>query len=411
MKLKSDTDGEPQSRVAGQPVAWIESCTISSAAGMGLDSIRRWMVSGKSPLRPNDWPALKSTAWVGRVPDGFDAQWRDEFAPWESRNNRLAWAGLQQDGILKDLHAMIGRFGAQRIGLLVGTSTSSIARTEEAYAALGADGHFATRYVQHGIHDPHSTGAFLAAALGIAGPAMTVSTACSSGAKILATAARWLEAGLVDAVLAAGVDSLCLSTVHGFKSLQLVAQGPCRPFDQHRDGLNIGEAAAFVLLTREPFGKPRASLVGHGETCDAYHLSSPHPQGRGAIEAMRIAMGRAAVLPRDIGYVNLHGTGTRSNDHVEALAMAAVFPEAVPASSTKGLTGHTLGAAGLVEAIIAVDTMLTGLLPATANLEQPGSDIAYPLLMRPLQTRPRHVMSNSFGFGGSNCSLVFAGWA
>ncbi len=405
--IASDRD-KRLSRLAGTPPVWIEACTLVSAAGLGLDATRSTIARHLTPLQPNDWDELKSAAWVGRVREPMETGWNPAFAGFESRNNRLALLGLQGDGFLTRVKATIRRWGPERVGLLMGTSTSSIGRTEAAYEQLTTQSVFAPVYLQPTVHNPHSTGAFLTQVLGLLGPTMTVSTACSSSAKIFACATRWLEAGLVDAVIVAGVDSLCRSTLHGFNSLQLVSADRCRPFDAHRDGLNIGEAAAFVLLSRSRPERPLAKLVGYGESADAHHMSSPHPQGEGAVRAMQAALSRAGLGPEQIGYVNLHGTGTRTNDGVESIAMSRVFEHGVAASSTKGMTGHTLGAAGIVEAVLAFQTFDTQLLPGTMNLEQPGSDINFSILREPRVAQIEFAMTNSFGFGGSNCSLVFA---
>jgi 3-oxoacyl-[acyl-carrier-protein] synthase-1 len=391
--------------------SWITGYTISCAAGVGLAAVRAAIAQRATGLRHKPWPGADVDTWLGPVPADLEAGWPDALSPWDSRNNRLAWLGLQQDGFGELAATAIGAMGGERIGLIVGTSTSSVGRTEEAYAALTPDGRFEPRFLQPAVHNPHSTGAFLADVLGIRGPVITISTACSSSAKALASADRWLRCGVVDAVVVAGIDSLCRSTIYGFESLQLASRDLCRPFDEHRSGLNIGEAAAFALLAREPRGEPsgspRARLLGYGEGCDAYHMSSPHPEGLGARLAMEQALHRAGVSPAEVGYVNLHGTGTRSNDAIESIALAAVLPPGIPASSTKGWTGHTLGAAGLLEAVLAMDALSTGLLPGNLNLERIGSDIAYPVIDSNREARVDVVLSNSFGFGGNNCVLVF----
>jgi len=242
-------------------------------------------------------------------------------------------------------------------------------------------------------------------ALGLEGPAMTVSTACSSSAKVFASAARYIEAGVVDAAVVGGVDSLCLTTMHGFTSLQLVSDEPCRPFDAARKGMSIGEAAGFALLENvQPQG---IRLLGYGESSDAYHMSTPQPEGEGALGAMRQALSRAGLQPADIDYVNAHGTATPANDRAEDRALVRLFGKRVPVSSTKGFTGHTLGAAGILEAIVCFLTLEHGFVPATLNSSavEPGLESMILLENRPV--RARRALSNSFGFGGSNCSLVF----
>jgi 3-oxoacyl-[acyl-carrier-protein] synthase-1 len=388
--------------------AWFGACTLSCAAGMGLDEVARAIAGRRTGLRADGWhgggPRLDT--WTGPVPADLDDGWDPALAAWDSRNNRLAWAALGRDGFRSAVARAHGRHGAGRVALVLGTSTSSIGRTEEAYRALSPAGELAPPFVQPGVHNPHSTAAFLAHVLGVRGPVMTVSTACSSSAKVLASATRWLHGGLADAVVVGGVDSLCLSTLHGFHALQLLSPGWCRPFDEARDGLNIGEAAALAIVTRDPPDDPRGRLLGCGESCDAHHMSSPHPEGLGAQLAMQAALRSAGLAATEVGYVNLHGTGTRVNDAVESRAVAAVLPPGVPVSSTKAWTGHTLGAAGFVEAVLTLEALRTGLLPGTLNLSAPGADIAYPVMTENRATRVDVALSNSFGFGGSNCVLA-----
>ena len=234
---------------------------------------------------------------------------------------------------------------------------------------------------------------------------VTISTACSSSAKVFVMAQRWMDCGLIDAAVVGGVDSLCLSTLHGFNALQLLSSEICRPFDSARNGISIGEAAGFVLLDRDPAA---VNLVGGGESSDAWHMSSPHPDGLGAQAAMRQALQAAGLRPQDIGYVNAHGTATPANDRAEAAAMRAVFgADAVPVSSTKGITGHTLGAAGITEAIVVIQALEQQTLPPSANLREPEPRLGLDVVMQPRRAELRHAMSNSFGFGGTNCSLIF----
>jgi 3-oxoacyl-[acyl-carrier-protein] synthase-1 len=222
---------------------------------------------------------------------------------------------------------------------------------------------------------------------------------------VFASAWRYIESGVADAAVVGGVDSLCLTTLHGFTSLQLVADEPCRPFDAARKGMSIGEAAGFALLEREQTG---VALVGYGESSDAHHMSTPHPEGEGALAAMRAALDRAGLEPAAIDYVNAHGTATPANDRAEDRALVRLFGKTVPVSSTKGWTGHALGAAGIVEAIVCFLALEQGFIPGTLNTSkvEPGLESAIALENR--AARVRHALTNSFGFGGSNCSLVFA---
>ena len=215
-----------------------------------------------------------------------------------------------------------------------------------------------------------------------------------------------MEVGLIDAAVVGGVDSLCLSTLHGFDALQLLSGGICRPFDAARNGISIGEAAGFVLLERIPTA---VRFIAGGESSDAWNMSTPHPQGLGAQDAMRVALAAARLAPTDIGYVNAHGTGTPANDRAESAALTAVFGErSVPVSSTKGVTGHTLGAAGIVEAIVTTQALEHQTLPPSANLVTPDPKLALALVTQPRAAELRYAMSNNFGFGGTNCTLIFS---
>ena len=245
---------------------------------------------------------------------------------------------------------------------------------------------------------------FVRRALGLEGPAMTISTACSSSAKVFASAWRYLEAGVADAAVVGGVDSLCLTTLHGFAALELVSDEPCRPFDAARKGMSIGEAAGFALLEKQG----PITLAGYGESSDAHHMSTPHPEGEGALAAMRQALARAGLEPPAIDYVNAHGTATPANDRAEDRALARLFGNRVAVSSTKGWTGHTLGAAGIVESIVCFLALEHGFIPATLNTGTVETGLQSAVVLENRSARVRRALTNSFGFGGSNCSLVFA---
>jgi 3-oxoacyl-[acyl-carrier-protein] synthase-1 len=386
----------------------ISSYTATSGAGVGLDAMHQSIANSRSGLRRNDLPGCDLETWIGRVPAVEATCLPPNLQHLQSRNNQLAWLGLQQDGFLGALDQLIDRIGADRIGVVMGTSTSSIGRTEEGYARLERSALMPKSFRQPEVHNLHSTGLFVALATGLTGPSMTISTACSSSAKVFASAARWIQHGLVDAVLVGGVDSLCLSILYGFNSLELVSPNPCRPFDLRRDGINIGEAAGFAILTREGLApKARFALLGYGESSDAYHMSHPHPEGKGAILAIDQALERSGLTPRDIDYINLHGTASVANDLVEAFVLAQRFPSRALASSTKGWTGHTLGAAGILEAIITLEAMNRDLIPGTLNCEQPDPEFMFPILRSNVTKSIRNAMTNSFGFGGNNATLIF----
>jgi 3-oxoacyl-[acyl-carrier-protein] synthase-1 len=237
---------------------------------------------------------------------------------------------------------------------------------------------------------------------------VTISTACSSSAKVFATAERMLRLGLVDAAVVGGVDTLCGSVLFGFNALQLVSPSACRPFDVERDGISIGEAAGFALLERADAPASAAPvLLGYGESSDAHHMSTPHPEGLGAERALDEALVRAGVQASEIDYVNLHGTASAKNDEVEAALVARRFPARTHASSTKGLTGHTLGAAGIVEAVVSLLAIETGFMPGTVNSVALDPGCGPQIRIEPAHGQVHLALSNSFGFGGNNCALVF----
>jgi 3-oxoacyl-[acyl-carrier-protein] synthase-1 len=323
-----------------------------------------------------------------------------------SRNNALLLAALAQ--VRGQVDAAIARHGAHRIGVVLGTSTSGVGESEAAIAALGRDGALpAGFHVQQ--QELGSPALMLSQLLGLGGPAYVVSTACSSGAKALASGARLLKAGLCDAVLVGGVDALCGMTVAGFTALESVDAARCRPLSATRSGINIGEGAALFVLSREPAA---VRLSGYGESSDAHHISAPEPTGRGALAAMREALARAGLAAADIGYLNLHGTATPQNDAMESRAVAELFGLELPCSSTKPLTGHALGAAGAIEAAIAwLAVTGDGRLPVHHFDGQRDTALPAIALVAPgqrLADAPRHAMSNSFAFGGNNASLILS---
>jgi 3-oxoacyl-[acyl-carrier-protein] synthase-1 len=385
---------------------FVNRYTLTSALGAGLTATRESLLSGRSGLSNRPWPDSGVETWYGRVPELDDETGKLEQA-WDSRNNRLARLGLEQDGFAERVREMADHLGPDRLAVILGTSTSSIGQTELAFRDLDSDGQVLKKFHQPMVHNPHSTGAFVADYLGITGPALTISTACSSSAKVFASASRMLEQNIVDAVIVGGVDSLCLSVIYGFHSLQLVSPNPCRPFDQEREGITLGEAAAFVLLVKDDADNAFVSLLGFGESSDAYHMSSAHPEGLGARLAIEAALKRSCLSPQDIDYLNLHGTGTQANDAVEGAISADLFSERTIASATKGWTGHALGAAGATEAIFCIDALVTQVLPGTINTRTPEINIADNLILATRRERVKTAMTNSFGFGGNNCSLVF----
>jgi len=394
------------------PVA-ITAYTATCAAARGVDALAAALRERRGGLIANDLPDHPLPCFIGRVAGLEEAALPSDLAGFESRNNRLAWLGLIQDGFRERALALRERYGRARVAVVLGTSTSNIGETEKAYRMLNADGRFPASQMRPQVHQTHGLGLFVQSALGLDGPCLTVSTACSSSAKVFASAERLLRAGFADAAIVGGVDTLCGSVLYGFNSLGLVSAQPCRPFDAARNGLSLGEAAGFALLERvggknASVDKSTPCLVGYGESSDAHHMSSPHPEGLGALHALEDALARAGLAPRDVGYINLHGTATPANDAVEAVMIARAFSAMTLASSTKGWTGHTLGAAGIVESVIALLALERGFVPGTLNTRELDPVCGPQILIDNRAADPRVVLSNSFGFGGNNCCVAFA---
>lgn len=391
-----------------QPLV-ISRFTTVSCLGLGRDALYSALRDRRTGLGLCGFETVNLETYVGQVPDDELIPLRADLTEFDCRNNRLAQLGLRQDDFEDAVAHARKRYGAARVGVFLGTSTSGILQTELAYrhrdpatGALPED----FRYAQ--THNTFSPASFVQRYLRLTGPAVVVSSACSSSAKVFGNARRMIAAGLCDAAVVGGVDSLCLTTLYGFNSLQLVSRQPCRPFDAERDGISIGEAAGFALLEKATDAASERSLglFGVGESCDAYHMSTPHPEGLGARLAMQGALSMAGLDAADIDYINLHGTATRSNDATEDLAVYGLFGPDTPASSSKGWTGHTLGAAGIVEAIISLIAIEEGFMPGSLNTRNvdPTTKIRY--LLENYATPVRYVISNSFGFGGTNCSLI-----
>jgi 3-oxoacyl-[acyl-carrier-protein] synthase-1 len=387
-----------------KPLA-ITCFTGINCLGSGIDAWWRALSARASGLRPCTFEDVRLATWIGEV-DGLDAQrLPGPLAEFDCRNNRLAQAGLTADGFLDAVARARARHGPARVAVLMGTSTSGVLSTERAYQRRDASGALPADFRYAGTQNNYSLGAFVRARLALEGPAAVISTACSSSAKVFGAAARMIDAGLCDAAVVGGVDSLCLTTLYGFGSLELLSPEPCRPFDAARSGISIGEGAGFALLERG--GDAEILLAGWGESCDAYHMSTPHPEGLGAKLAMRRALAAAELEPAAIGYVNVHGTASRTNDVAEGLAIGEVLGGAVPVSGTKGATGHLLGAAGITEAIATMLALARGFLPGTANTRSVDPATACRVLIDGEPARIRYALTNSFGFGGNNCSLVF----
>jgi 3-oxoacyl-[acyl-carrier-protein] synthase-1 len=383
---------------------------LTSSLGVGLRAHAEALKGRQSGLAPCAFEGARLDTWAGHVQDEQLTPLPDKMRAADCRNNRLAQLALAQDGFLDEVARARRQYGAHRIGLFLGTSTSGLLHTELAYRRREAGtGALPAAFDYAATQNSFSLGRFVQAQLALEGPAAVISTACSSSAKVFGSAVRMMAAGLCDAAVVGGADSLCLTTLYGFASLELLSSAPCRPFDSERNGISIGEGAGFALLERGRAREPAGTLqlLGVGESSDAHHMSTPHPEGAGARAAMQRALSSATLTARDIDYINLHGTATRSNDAAEDKAVYDLFGTGAACSSTKGATGHLLGAAGIAEAIISALAMREGFMPGSANTRRLDPSLRVRYLLGNVTEAPMRVMSNSFGFGGSNCSLVF----
>jgi 3-oxoacyl-[acyl-carrier-protein] synthase I len=383
--------------------------TAVSAIGRGLAQTVDAMEHKRGGLAPCAFETVNLETYIGEVA-GVDATTLPQsLREFDCRNNRLAQLGLSQDGFADAVANSAEHWGRQRVGVFLGTSTAGMLETELAYRNRDpATGALPAEFNYAGSHNAFAVANFVRRALHLQGPAAVVCTACSSSAKAFASAQRLISAGMIDAAVVGGVDSLCLTTLYGFHSLQLTSRVACRPFDVARDGISIGEAAAFVLLERPAarMNPDAIMLLGCGESSDAYHMSSPHPEGLGARTSIQKALQAANLAPQDIDYINLHGTATPSNDGAEDLAVTAVFGTRTPCSSTKGATGHALGAAGALEAVICALAVQHELMPAGINTNVVDPKLKLHYLCENRRGPITRALTNSFGFGGANCSLI-----
>ncbi len=390
--------------------AWLDALGLVCALGQDRATIAAGLARGDTGgMRADDRWVSGRHLTVGAVPGELPAV-PAELAGQDTRNNRLLLAALEQ--IAAPLALAIERYGRARIGVVLGTSTAGIEESSQGIAGLVRNGELpdSYSYLHQELVAPAS---FLRRRLDLQGPCYSISTACTSSARALQSARRLLRQGLCDAVICGGVDSLARLTLNGFAALEAVSDELCNPFSANRHGINIGEAAALFLMTREPLTRTTQpiALLGAGASSDAHHISAPEPSGRGAREAMQAALADAGLAPEQIHYLNLHGTATRHNDAMESLAVAGLFPAGVPCSSSKPLTGHTLGAAGALEAAFCW-LSLAGEAPLPPHRWDGAADPELPALQlvgegQPLpQSGPRYLMSNSFAFGGSNVSLI-----
>jgi len=389
------------------PPVSITAYQCVSAAGDDVEALYSSLIDNRSCLKPLQLFDIPFETVVGEVTSPLP-EIRPSLKAYDCRNARLALKALSQGGFRAEVERAIARHGAARVGLILGTSTSGIYDSENAYARLRQDGVMPGDFYFLQVQTAQATAEFLQRELGLLGPCYAISTACSSSAKALAAAQRLIATDCYDAVLVAGVDSLCRLTLRGFNSLQLISPQACRPMDAERQGINIGEGAALLLLERpsaENAGRPR--LLAVGESSDAHHMSAPHPDGVGAATAMAQALRLAGRQVGEVDYINLHATASTLNDLSEARAVVSLFPNPPRCSGVKGLLGHTLGAAGAVETIVSLLALERGFLPGTCGLIQPDPECLFPVVDVPnLEISPRLILSNAFGFGGNNASVL-----
>jgi 3-oxoacyl-[acyl-carrier-protein] synthase I len=387
----------------------LRNFTATSCIGTGAAATLRSLLERRSGLASCKFETVDIKTHVGEVAGVDEERLPQNLRNFDCRNNRLAELALQQDGFFDAVQEVAARVGRRRVGVFLGTSTAGILQTELAYRERDpVSGALPASFEYGPTHNSFSVADYLRRRCRLEGPAVAVSCACASSAKAFGSARRMLEAGLIDAAVVGGVDSLCLTTLYGFHSLQLSSPLPCRPFDVARDGISIGEAAALTLLERVPddLDGDAVLLLGIGESSDAYHMSAPHPEGLGARRAMQAALASAVLEPGDIDYINLHGTATPSNDRSESQAVTGVFGPTTPCSSTKGATGHTLGAAGALELIISALAMQNGFMPGGVHTNNIDPTLTALYIRDNRRASITRVMSNSFGFGGTNCSLI-----
>ncbi|CNK07967.1 beta-ketoacyl-[acyl-carrier-protein] synthase family protein [Yersinia aldovae] len=390
-------------------MVYFSAVGMVNALGNTLSEVSENLSTGQAPgMAPQQgWLLGDIPIWLGAVNAKLPPI-PEHLLLHNSRNNRLLLAALSQ--IHSAVSACITRYGASRLAVIMGTSTSGIVEGERAVREYQpAAGEEAERfpagyaYQQQELGDPSI---FLSRYLGLTGPSYTVSTACSSSVRAIISGKRLIDAGIVDAAIVGGADSLCRMPINGFHSLESLSAQRCTPFAAERKGINVGEAAALILLSREP---APVALLGVGESSDAWHMSAPHPEGRGAEQAIRMALGQAGMQPADVGYINLHGTATRLNDQIEAQVVNRVFGHQTPCSSTKHLTGHTLGAAGATEAALSW-LMLRHALPLPVqDFSQSAWDTTLAkinLVTGPTKLGAPVILSNSFAFGGNNACLI-----
>ncbi|MFV8463113.1 beta-ketoacyl-[acyl-carrier-protein] synthase family protein [Vibrio campbellii] len=391
---------------------YIQDCGFHSALGSSITDIHGCLKGEREPnmVEVSDMLNDGKHTVVGKI-TGALPEVPSTLVKYATRNNQLALSALNQ--IKDSIELAKAQFGADRIAVVIGTSTSGISDGEAAFKQKLTNGEFPEDY-HYSKQELGDTSEFVSQYCALTGPNYVISTACSSSGRVFLTAQRLLDSGMADAVLVGGVDTLCKLTLNGFHGLEALSTKHCKPFSESRDGINIGEAAAFMLLSKTKFKRvhstqntPQIALLGCGDSSDAHHISAPHPEGNGAEQAMKKALYSAHLTAGDIGYINAHGTATPLNDSMESKAIHRIFANKVPVSSTKPLTGHTLGAASAIEAAIAWHILKYDLPLPLQKCQDKAEDIEVDLVNCSQKIKVKNILSNSFAFGGNNISLIF----
>ncbi len=400
----------PSKQPVLDPVA-VTAYTALSAAGCGNAAFYSALYHVRTGLGSVSLVDVEFATKVGEINIPLP-EINHALQSYQCRNAQVALAALDfaEDQVRARIEQACADYGPERIGVIIGTSTSGLYETEFAYKKLLSEGQMPDDFYFLNSHAYQATPRFLQLELKLQGPCYAISTACSSSAKAIAAGQRLIVNGICDAVLVGGVDTLCGLTLRGFHSLELVSETACQPMDVNRNGINIGEGAALLVLEKNHQGTvdcPQVMAVG--ESSDAYHMSSPHPEGDGAVNAMSNALKLSGMTAENIDYLNLHATATPVNDQVEAKAVARVFGNQLPVSGTKGITGHTLGAAGAIEAVASLLAIEHNFIPGTCGLNQIDPAFECRTVKHTEQNKAVDcVMSNSFGFGGNNASVIFS---
>ena len=391
---------------------YIQDCGFHSALGSSITDIHSCLKGECEPnmIEVSDMLNDGKHTVVGKIA-GELPETPPTLVTYATRNNQLALSALNQ--IKDSIEQAKSQFGADRIAVVIGTSTSGISDGETALKHKLAHSKFPEDY-HYSKQELGNTSEFVSQYWSLTGPSYVISTACSSSGRVFIAAQRLLDSGMADAVLVGGVDTLCKLTLNGFHGLEALSTAHCKPFGASRNGINIGEAAAFMLLSKAKLNgvateqnSSSIALLGCGDSSDAHHISAPHPEGDGAEQAMRKALDSAQLQAEDIGYINAHGTATPLNDSMESKAIHRIFANKVPVSSTKPLTGHTLGAASAIEAAIAWHILKYDLPLPLQKCQDKAEDIEIDLVNCSQKLKVKNILSNSFAFGGNNISLIF----